>query len=610
MHILTAQVENYKSFLESEKIEFTPGFNVIVGKNNSGKTALVEALSLQFDKTPHRSIVTQPIEGAQLQNSTSSINLTFEVSLSEIPDLLAKYNQENLLISIPKLNNPVPHKNLVDTILSSRTFVIRCQYQSSGNRRNWDLIAPFRSPWLPNALEFQVSKSSQKLRYKQKVTISGHNDHFAKVAAQEFQKRVYCFKAERFKVGQYKAGNRQTLEPDAQNLPEVLANLNLSNRQKFDIILKHMSEIFPEIQDIPILPINDNPVLKIHLSAQGSSNRNDLLIALQDSGTGIAQVLAILFVVVTSNIPQTIIIDEPQSFLHPGAIRKLFSILSHHYSQHQYIITTHSPTAIVSANPQNIVHLQKEEYESHAKNIDIRESTQVEKILADVGVRLSDVFGIDNVLWVEGTTEELCFPLIISQILNRPLMGTAVFGVINTGDFQSRRLKETIIKIYKRLSEGAGLLPPAVGFIFDREMKTCEEQKELVKISEGKITFTKRRMYENYLLIREAIASVASAYLESEITVEQVESWLDEHKWDKDFIDDKTISEDDKKHDYWLSNVRGDKLLDALFKSFGAGSEYDKVEHGKALTSWIIENTPDELNEIAELIESKLPPIS
>src|SRR5829696_4121152 len=58
MHIATLQVNNYKSFSSSEEIRFEPGFNVIVGQNNVGKTALVEALSLQFRDKPHRSLKT------------------------------------------------------------------------------------------------------------------------------------------------------------------------------------------------------------------------------------------------------------------------------------------------------------------------------------------------------------------------------------------------------------------------------------------------------------------------------------------------------------------------------------------------------------------------
>ncbi|MFM9975451.1 MAG: AAA family ATPase, partial [Beijerinckiaceae bacterium] len=41
MYIKRLKIKNYKGFNESDWIEFGPGFNVIVGQNNSGKSALL-----------------------------------------------------------------------------------------------------------------------------------------------------------------------------------------------------------------------------------------------------------------------------------------------------------------------------------------------------------------------------------------------------------------------------------------------------------------------------------------------------------------------------------------------------------------------------------------
>ena len=56
MHISHFQLFNYKSFRDSGALEFKPGINIIVGANNAGKTALLEALTLSFETSPHRSI--------------------------------------------------------------------------------------------------------------------------------------------------------------------------------------------------------------------------------------------------------------------------------------------------------------------------------------------------------------------------------------------------------------------------------------------------------------------------------------------------------------------------------------------------------------------------
>jgi len=64
MHISSLKVSNYKSFRESDPINLSKGFNIIVGKNNSGKTALAEACTLDIEDKPHRSEATIPHQGA------------------------------------------------------------------------------------------------------------------------------------------------------------------------------------------------------------------------------------------------------------------------------------------------------------------------------------------------------------------------------------------------------------------------------------------------------------------------------------------------------------------------------------------------------------------
>jgi hypothetical protein len=341
--------------------------------------------------------------------------------------------------------------------------------------------------------------------------------------------------------------------------------------------------------------------------------RADLAVPLSESGTGIGQVLAILYVVLTSEYPRTIIIEEPQSFLHPGAVRKLFDILKM-YPQHQYVITTHSPTAITSADPQTLSLVRKKEAESIIETVDVAETQQLRFFLSEIGARLSDVFGADNVLWVEGRTEEQCFPLILERIANRPLLGTAIVGVLHTSDFESKHAG-MIIEIYRRLSEARGLLPPAVGFIFDQEERTEEEREDLRRQScqiGVPVAFTQRRMYENYLLNPNAIAAVASQAEgfrdDGSISPDEVEGWIQRNGWDNKYFGRRSTRGSSRTDKAWLENVRGAKLLEDMFDELSEGRvRYHKVQHGLALTKWFVEKDPDELAEVAELIQSLLP---
>lgn len=459
-------------------------------------------------------------------------------------------------------------------------------------------------------LQFEVMPSSEGFRLSsEQVAGTSGGSTFAVQAAGILVNRVYHFKAERLNVGEAPAFHAVELTSDASNLAQCLHTLQ-SNPVRFQRLNGLVSEIFPEVKQItaPLTP--QGPVRIFVWTVDPASEREDLAVPLSESGTGIGQVLAMLYVVLTSDLPKTIIIDEPQSFLHPGATRKLIDILRHYQRvQHQYVITTHSPTAITAAAPQTILLVKKEGAESTVEPVDASETRDQDLLLKEVGARLSDVFGADDILWVEGPTEEACFPLILSKVSGRPLLGTKILGVVQTGDFESKH-SDTILEIYRRLSEGRGLLPPAVGFVFDREDRSEREREDLVRQSRGKVAFTDRRMYENYLLNPRAIAAVASeieGFREgTDIEPEEVSWCLEKHRWDNKYFD-KTVDKDSRTEEVWSSDVHGAKLLGDMFQDLSETRvSYDKVVHGTALTRWLCDNCPEDLRALAKLIEDRL----
>lgn len=335
------------------------------------------------------------------------------------------------------------------------------------------------------------------------------------------------------------------------------------------------------------------------------TERADLTIPLSESGTGVGQILAMLYVVVTSKTPQSIVIDEPQSFLHPGAIRKMFDIFRE-YPQHQYIVTTHSPVVITAAQPSTLTLVRKKDAQSDFEPIDVRETEKLRSLLDEVGARLSDVFGADRIIWVEGATEEACFPLIVRGILGRQLWGTEILGVTHTGDLERKHARSTL-GIYKKLCKGRGLLPPAIGFIFDREGRSKKEMEDLKRESDKLFHFTGRRMYENYLLHPDAIANVANdldGFCTPPLTSAKVRAWIDEHRWT--FFKG-IVAEVDRTELYWQREVHGAQVLDAIFLHFSESRySYDKVAYGPMLTRWLIEHAREELDEVTAILCSVL----
>ncbi len=399
--------------------------------------------------------------------------------------------------------------------------------------------------------------------------------------------------------------------PNALNLVQVLDLLS-RNKHRWERFFKEVRAVLPQIQDVTFetSEMNSGRVRASLWNLDPRSERTDLTVRLSQSGTGVPQVLAILYVVFTSDRPKIIIIDEPQSFLHPGAIRKLFEILQSH-PQHQYIVTTHSPTVVTAANPSTLFLVRRQAEESTVGSLDVSETQQQSSMLKEVGARLADVFGADNILWVEGATEETCFPIILSEVAGHPLRGTKILGVIHTGDLEGKDARNAF-RIYRKLSESSGgLLPLPVGYIFDQEGRSLKEQDELKSLSNNLVSFLPRKMFENYLVNPHAIAEVFAAYTangQSTFSVRAVEQWLAEHQWSKKYFGNRKVSEGSKTDEHWLKSVHGAKLLEDLVADLSDATVfYRKVEHGRQITEWLCRHAPESLRELSELLVQKLP---
>ena len=109
--------------------------------------------------------------------------------------------------------------------------------------------------------------------------------------------------------------------------------------------------------------------------------------------------LAMLYVAKISEQPRTIIIDEPGSFLHPGASRALMGILKG-FSQHQYIIATHSPEIIGELSDAPVSIIRWVDSQSVVEQFTRTTSKIAATSLTEIGARLSDLLGFDKVLWV------------------------------------------------------------------------------------------------------------------------------------------------------------------------------------------------------------------
>lgn len=630
MYLSKIRIEDYKSFRDSGEIEFKPGINIIVGQNNSGKTALLEALSLKFENKPHRS-----------QNRVSTRNLWQDSRKRKVEDerrskvkgIVTILPQEiwelkNEIFYVPYLCKKEGENGYssspIEEYQERLQIPLEVQFTHNGasflNQKVVDFGYTPRNDAIPMGI---------KIIGNNKLEFEGRNDKESLITerfCRTFPDEIYRFKAERLCSESSVLGFMSTLDSDASNLPAVINWVQSNDIDNYQLLNKLVSTVIPSISTISSArkkesnkPTGDWAEIKVWTSDKTVKNQ-ELSFSLDECGTGVGQVIAILYVLVTSReTSKTILIDEPNSFLHPLASQKLIQILND-FPEHQYIISTHSPEIVTASKPSTITMLNYVDGETKIEQIDLSSAKGVKKVFVDLGIKPSTFAFANNILWVEGSTEVKAF----SKILEHANINNVVIKPTVPSEFRQNKKRfenvRHIFKLHEEISGTNSVVSPKMTILLDKEIGKEQENTDLIReFGEDKFNFLPRAMYENYLLDSEAITFVLNFTKETDdfndtpsedkisnkkISSKKVEKFIEDAKNNKDFLLDELKNKELTENE-WLEKVDGAKLLDNLFKEFLGkpfGYAPHKVEYGEKLTEWLLENKPEQLEELKEFL--------
>jgi predicted ATPase len=583
MRLKSFRLRNYKGHRDTDDLKIGSRFTVFIGQNNSGKSSLLEALSAgSFTDRPHllpRKAGALP----QIPNPSSEMVLNLETSGSEF--------EWEILMTAPEAHIPLPSalkdnaQEFVSDLFAKERLTFELIRRSNGWFSNFPSHRQFNGDLASTNTAVVTALPDRQNWAVSRLMMGADNLHL--IVAQMFQKSIYGFKAERMNIGQCAISETKVLAPDASNLPSALLQMAPDEQRHYINLIR---EIFPTIYQVTSRPDKRENTAQIEAQIEVTTTydadgrlREGITVPLTECGTGVSQVLALLYVVVTAKPPlgtRIIVIDEPNSFLHPGAAKKLISILKR--SSLQFIISTHSADLIRAMDPDVLHLIGWKETASSFQTVDRTSILHQRKILSNLGVSLSDVFGADNILWVEGPTEERCFPLLLEhlQLLSPAIV---VASLVAVDDLTSKSRKaELSWDIYKRLSNGTALIPSALAFSFDRDGRSEQNIRDMERTSKNLANFLPRRMYENFLLHPKAIADLLSSSLAIPVSEDQILERLNSYD-----------------PDWQKTDADAAKLLSKLFPDLSdAKLEFRKTEHSVALTKFILKNDPDHLSEL------------
>jgi len=401
MELKEIYIENFKSF-KSCKVELEK-FNVVVGKNMSGKTNLIEFFKLLrkiYGENTYVENVGNPfIEWWGYNNVVfmHNENLTIKFSLK----FKDKANdKEKFIVYEGEITGAHGNFKIIKDAIDTGEYKI----VKEGGKIN--IIQHDLSGTTNFILEGSFARPSRLIRVVgeddvvYKPIIRFMKEDFKRFIFSEFPESLFEEVVPYFdKILNFikntiilkdinaveisaplNLSKNVVLAENGKNLANVLHTLMLQNGEIPKGIRTSLSYIFPDVSVFVALTEDGRIFIKVR--------ENDLELLPPSISTGFFKFLTLITAIELK--PALIVIDEIENSLYAKAIEFLIDELKN--SKSQVIITTHSPVVVDLVYPEikDLIVVKKENHESVFEKLQKEEEEKIKKELSEEGITLSE----------------------------------------------------------------------------------------------------------------------------------------------------------------------------------------------------------------------------
>lgn len=483
------KAQNFRSFGEEPQgLDAVLPINVVIGKNNSGKSALLQLvdfatrLNTEYESKGHKG--TLPKFLLKRNISKESVEKIFSSSTSGggIPG-----------------NHAVYGARLID-----REIIFEIK---SGNQR------AFSAKNNPGLME-DLSEAERTAR----------GDNLAKQANNPFSGKTFRLLSAERDIWKEKlepiSKEQNVLDSNgrgATNLAANFVNSNLLPESKFENeLLDALKEIYGNDSDFTRIQVQMNPDTSEYEIFLQERNKGDR-IALSESGSSLKTILLVLLNVIL--IPEfykkglnnfIFAFEELENNLHPSLQRRLLQYLMKlaRESECTFFLTTHSNIFIDVFSKQDDAQLLHVKHNGESAIVE-KVATHLQKnhIIDDLDFRASDVLQANGVIWVEGPSDRIYLKKLISLWSNDALQEDIHYQFVFYGGSVRKHLSasnpeevESAISVF-RINRNAVVVMDSDRTKKGQKLDTSKQRliDEINKIPNSETFVTYGRDFENYL---------------------------------------------------------------------------------------------------------------
>ena len=422
MRFKSVKIQNYRSLYNIELRDLS-NLVILIGKNSSGKTNLLEALGLfskDFALVPETIVINAPLEANAFMwfegdfdtpiRFAVTIELADRESKKVFPaDFLEAFSDNGkFLIEVERQIVATPPNMSWNTINLTCNGVLFIE--------NGKIIAPKLPEANPSKPKVEqpepnmvkvakaiVEESPRPEDLKKREILEKLKPQNVQDIATEITNGVHG------KIKYIQASRDKTSTPSnygvrtstiedsvVSNMVKIGTNLSPTIRRHWRRYQEDFERFSPYEQRLNI--VQQQPIV----------DESDLSIPIYLEGGGTQEIVTIVSHIKENDNP-IVMIEEPENHLHPELAKKLFRYLKQLSRNKQVWISTQSPFFLDRKEINNVWTVSREGNET--KIIQLMGKEELKKTIEEIGVKPSDLLFADAILLVEGSTEEDAIPI-------------------------------------------------------------------------------------------------------------------------------------------------------------------------------------------------------
>ncbi len=204
-----------------------------------------------------------------------------------------------------------------------------------------------------------------------------------------------------------------TLRPDGTNLARFLQHLATNQTLRMRQLVTVFKGLVPWVEDVFTPILDDRTTTRV---ATNQTQEVDDAFALSNMGSGAIHVMIIAAMIWSMPDGGLALVEEPEIGLHATAQRELLRFLREHCraTGKQVIFATHAPLfARADTDMASFVTLYEPSGGTTFRSL---QAGGHGAVLGELGARMSDYFGYNAILLIEGETEEAALPPILDAL--------------------------------------------------------------------------------------------------------------------------------------------------------------------------------------------------